>query len=67
MGFKLWVLCAAFNGYTYRFSVCRGKEGETVSSKGLSYDVIMELVAGLEQQGYIVYIDNLLQRCLPIS
>ena len=57
-GFKLWVLCDSCNGYTYRFSVYRGKEGETVSSKGLSYDVIMQLVAGLEHQGYIVYMDN---------
>jgi len=31
-GFKLWVQCDSTNGYTYKFSVYRGKEGEIVSS-----------------------------------
>lgn len=31
-GFKLWVLCDSMNGYTYKFSAYRGKEGEIVSS-----------------------------------
>ena len=57
-GFKLWVLCDSCNGYTWNFSVYRGKEGEAVSSKGLSYDVGMKMVEGLENQGYIVYTDN---------
>ena len=29
-----------------------------MSSKGLSYDVVMNMVEGLENQGYIVYTDN---------
>ena len=37
-GFKLWVLCDSANGYTWNFSVYRGKVGEAVSSKYLSYD-----------------------------
>ena len=57
-GFKLWVLCTSANGYTWNFSVYRGNAGETVSSKGLSYDVVMNMVEGLENQGYIVYTDN---------
>ena len=65
-GFKLWVLCNSCNGYTYRFSVYRGKEGETVSSKGLSYDVIMQLITGLKHQGYIVYMSILLLLCSVI-
>ena len=43
-GFKLWVLCDSCNGYTWNFSVYRGKEGEAVSSKGLSYDVVMKIL-----------------------
>ena len=34
----------------------RGKEGEQISLNGLSYDV--DLVSGLENQGYLLYTDN---------
>ena len=57
-GFKLWVLCDSANGYTWNFLVYRGKAGEAVSSKGLSEDVIINMVEGLENQGYIIYTDN---------
>ena len=29
-----------------------------MSFKGLSYDIVMNMVEGLESQGYIVYTDN---------
>ena len=57
-GFKLWVLADSATGYTWNFEVYRGKQGETVSSKGLHFDVVMNLVDGLEKQGFVVYIDN---------
>ena len=57
-GFKLWVLADSSTGYTYNFQVYRGKHGETVSSKGPGFDVVMSLVEGLEKQGFIVYTDN---------
>ena len=57
-GFKLWVLSDSYNGYTWNFEVYRGKEGETISSNGLGYDVVIKMVSGLENQGYIVYTDN---------
>ena len=57
-GFKLWVLCDSANGYTCNFSLYRGKEGEVVSDKGLSFDVVVNLVECLNSQGYIVYTDN---------
>ena len=57
-GFKLWVLCDSANAYTWNFSGYRGKEGEVVSDKGLSFDVVVNLVEGLNNQGYIVYTDN---------
>ena len=44
--------------YTWHFQVYRGKQGESLSSNGLSYDVVMKIVSGLEKQGYIVYMDN---------
>ena len=55
---KLWVLADSSNGYTWHFQVYHGKERESVSLNGLSYDVVMKIVSGLEKQGYIVYMDN---------
>ena len=57
-GFKLWVLADSSTGFTYNFQVYRGKQRESVSSKGLGFDVVMKLVEGLEKQGFIVYTDN---------
>ena len=57
-GFKLWCLCDSKTGYTYRFALYRGKQGEIRSDKGLAYDVVTELVQGLENQGYCLYTDN---------
>ena len=50
--------CDLSNGYTYNFEVYRGKEGCTLSSNGLSYDVIIDIVSGFDNQGHIVYMDN---------
>ena len=38
--------------YIWNFQVYRGKEGEQISPNGLSYDVVMDMVSGLENQGY---------------
>ena len=57
-GFKLWCLCDSETGYTYRFTVYRGKQGEVRSSNGLAYDVVVDLVKGLENQGYRLFTDN---------
>ena len=57
-GFKLWVSCDSSHGYTYNFEVYRGNEGSTLSWNGLSYDVMIDLINGLDHQGYIVYMDN---------
>ena len=53
----MWRSCDSSNGYTYNFEVDRGK-GSTYSSNGLSYDVMIDLVNGLDNQGYTVYMDN---------
>ena len=58
MGFKLWVSCDSSHGYTYNFEVYQGKEGSALSSNGLSYDVMIDLVNGRDNQGYTVYMDN---------
>ena len=57
-GFKLWCLCDSATGYTWCFSVYRGKQGETRSENGLAYDVVISLVEGLMKLGYRVYVDN---------
>ena len=57
-GFKLWCLCDSETGYTYCFTVYRGKQGEVQLSNGLAYDVVVDLVKGLENQGYRLFPDN---------
>ena len=55
-GFKLWVL-ADMSGYTTDFNIYTGKSAER-TDKGLSHDVVMELVQPFAFQGYQVYVDN---------
>ena len=57
-GFKLWCLCDSCNGYTVSFSVYWGKTGETISGKGLGYDVVFDLLKDFLDQGYSLYVDN---------
>jgi len=57
-GFKLWVLCDSRTGYTNNFIIYRGKEGESISTNGLSYDVVMKLASPYLNQGYRIYMDN---------
>ena len=57
-GFKMWVLADSNSGYTWNFQVYRGKQGETVSSNGLGFDVVLKLVDSLEKQEFVVYTDN---------
>jgi hypothetical protein len=56
-GYKLWVLADSQTGYTYRFEIYAGKRN-TPSDKGLSYDVVNNLMAPLLNQGYCLYTDN---------
>ncbi len=55
-GFKYWVI-ADTTGYTVDFEVYSGK-AEIYSDKGLSYDVVINLVQPFMFQGYEVYFDN---------
>jgi len=50
-GFKLWCLCDSQTGYTVNFAVYRGKEGESLSSNGLSYDVVVRLATPFLKPG----------------
>ena len=57
-GFKFWVL-ADGTGYMVDFNLYCGRKGtSTISPHGLSYDVVMELLAAYENQGYEVFVDN---------
>lgn len=56
-GFKLWVI-ADPSGYTLDFNVYTGKDTNGKSNHGLSYDVVMKLVAPFLFQGYHLYIDK---------
>ena len=57
-GFKLWCLCDSQSSYTVNFTVYCGKEGETLSCNGLSYDVVVRLATPFLNQGYRIYMDN---------
>ena len=56
-GMKLWVLADSKSGYTYNFDVYLGKENN-LSSFGLAYTVVMNLVTSLVNQGYHLFFDN---------
>ncbi|KAJ8317243.1 hypothetical protein KUTeg_005147 [Tegillarca granosa] len=58
-GIKLWVLADTVTGYTYSFFVYLGKKRTYLinKSKGLSYNVVMELTKPLFNQGYRLYTD----------
>ena len=55
-GMKYWVL-ADCSGYTVDFNLYAGKSVIS-SGKGLSFDVVTELIAPFAFQGYEIYIDN---------
>ena len=58
-GVKLWVLADSSNGYTVDFNVYIGRHAaETVSGKGLGYDVVMKLIQPVHHQGYHLFFDN---------
>ena len=56
-GFKVWVI-ADISGYTCDFNIYTGKGSTPSSEQGLSFDVVMELVAPFEFQGYELFTDN---------
>ena len=59
MGVKLWILADSSNGYTVDFNVYIGRHAaETVSNKGLGYDVVMKLIQPFHHQGYHLFFDN---------
>ena len=59
-GIKLWVVAESKSGYTWDFNVYTGKGSNPKhkSEHGLGYDVVMELMDQLLQQGYHVFFDN---------
>ena len=56
-GYKLWVLADSRNGYTFRFDIYAGKRN-TATNRGLTFDVIDNLMQPLLNQGYNMYCDN---------
>lgn len=58
-GIKVWVYSDAVTGYIHSFAVYTGKDpGVPLSSSGLAYDVVMNLLKDKFYKGYSVYIDN---------
>ena len=56
-GIKVWVLADATNGYVSRLQIYTGRTN-SVSAKGLSSRVVLELIRGLEDRHYTLYMDN---------
>lgn len=57
-GFKYWVISDP-TGYTLDFDLYCGKHrAQPLSSNGLTFDVVMELVKPYHFQGYQVFMDN---------
>ena len=54
---KLWVLADSSTGYTCDFDVYLGKNTDS-SGFGLAYDVVMNLVKSIVNQGYHLFFDN---------
>ena len=57
-GIKVFVLSNASNGYVYRFQIYAGKSMDHTVEVGLCSRVVLELLEGLEDQGFELYVDN---------
>ena len=56
-GMKLWVLADSSTGYTCDFDVYLGKNTAS-SGFSLAYDVVMNLVKSVVNQGHRLFFDN---------
>ena len=59
-GLKVWCLCEAESGYTVTFEVYKGKKHLPVSEEGVTYDLVMRLLAKADvfYRGYHLGLDN---------
>ena len=57
-GIKAFVLSDATNGYIYRMQIYTGKNADSDSSVGLCSRVVLDLMSGLEREGFDLYTDN---------
>lgn len=53
---------ADISGYTFDFNIYTGKSSTNSSEQGLSFNVVMELVAPFQFQGYELFIENFYSR-----
>ena len=56
-GYKLWIAACSTTGYTWRFELYAGKR-HTNTNRGLSFDVVDNLMTPVLNKGYMVYMDN---------
>ena len=57
-GIKVFVLSDATNGYVYRFQIYVGRSMDRAVEVGLYSRVVLELISGLENDGFDLYTDN---------
>lgn len=57
-GIKAYMLCDATNGYCTKFQLYTGKRAIAPSEFGATYDIVMDLMRGYFNQGYILFMDN---------
>ena len=53
----MWVI-TDISGYTFDFSIYTGKSSTNSPEQGVSFDVVMELAAPFQFQGYKLFKDN---------
>ena len=56
-GVKVWVLSDSKTSYIYNFKIYTGKDGNIIAN-GLAYNVVYELMAGCNNKGHYLYVDN---------
>ena len=57
-GIKVFTLSDATNGYVYRIQIYTGKNMDETPAVGLCSKVVLDLMNGLEDDGYQLYTDN---------
>ena len=57
-GIKVFVLSDATNGYIYRLQIYTGKDMESETNTGLCSRVVLDLMSGLEADGFHLITDN---------
>ncbi|XP_065834224.1 piggyBac transposable element-derived protein 4-like [Oscarella lobularis] len=57
-GIKVFILAESSTEYIYKFEIYTGKKTVTDGEHGLSTQIVLDLIEGLEGKGHFLYTDN---------